>query len=40
MLRRMVAQQVRHVADGGDPVGVAYEPGTETIRSEAGNYFI
>ncbi len=39
MLRRMVAQQVRHVADGGDPLGVAYEPGTELIRSEAGNFF-
>ena len=40
MLRRFVAQQVRHVADGGDPVGVAFEPGQEVIRSEAGNFFI
>ncbi len=40
ILRRLVAQQVRHVANGGDPAGVAFEPGEELIRSEAGNFFI
>lgn len=40
MLRRLVSKQVRIVADGGDPLGVAYKPGAELIRSEAGNFFV
>lgn len=38
MLRRFMRRQVEIVAGGGDPAGVAFEPGTETVHSPAGNF--
>lgn len=35
MLRRCVLRQVKAVQDGGDPVGVAFEPGKEWIEEPA-----
>lgn len=37
-LRRFMREQVEIVAAGGDPAGVAFEPGTEVIDSPAGNW--
>ncbi|WP_367194539.1 Rieske 2Fe-2S domain-containing protein [Amorphus sp. 3PC139-8] len=38
MLRRFFLRQVKIVAEGGDPAGVAFEPGKELIHSPAGNF--
>ena len=38
MLRRMLLRQVRAVAEGGDPVGVAFTEDAATIRCEAGSF--
>ncbi len=38
-LRRLLRDQVALVAAGGDPLNVAYEPGTELVRIECGQYF-
>ncbi|EAQ10902.1 Rieske-like 2Fe-2S protein [Maritimibacter alkaliphilus HTCC2654] len=38
MLRRFVLRQVKAVLEGGDPVGVAFEPGQEWIETPAGNW--
>jgi hypothetical protein len=39
LLRRKLAEQIRIVQDGGDPIGVAYEPGQELVRIDSGNFF-
>jgi hypothetical protein len=39
MLRRKLLEQIKVVQDGGDPIGVAFEPGTETVRIDSGNFF-
>jgi nitrite reductase/ring-hydroxylating ferredoxin subunit len=38
MLRRMMAKQIRTVADGGDPPGVIFD-GSDVIAIEGGNFF-
>ena len=38
MLRRMMAKQIRNVADGGDPPGVIFH-GNDVIAIEGGNFF-
>jgi nitrite reductase/ring-hydroxylating ferredoxin subunit len=38
MLRRLLAKQVQRVAEGGDPVGLIYDPGRQLVTFEAGNY--
>jgi nitrite reductase/ring-hydroxylating ferredoxin subunit len=39
MLRRMMARQIKAVAAGGDPPGVAFAPADDTVAIEGGNYF-
>jgi hypothetical protein len=39
MLRRKLLEQIKIVEDGGDPIGVAYEPGREMVRIDSGNFF-
>ncbi|MFC3227478.1 Rieske 2Fe-2S domain-containing protein [Marinibaculum pumilum] len=38
MLRRFMRRQVRIVAEGGDPAGVAFKEGEEWVRSPSGNF--
>lgn len=38
MLRRYMLRQVEIVAEGGDPAGLAFEPGSEMVRTPAGNF--
>ena len=38
MLRRMMARQIKAVADGGDPPGVVFQ-GDDMVAIEGGNYF-
>jgi nitrite reductase/ring-hydroxylating ferredoxin subunit len=40
MLRRLLARQVKLVAEGSDPVGWTQTPGEEWIRSRSGNFTI
>jgi len=39
MLRKFYEEQLKVIAEGGDPVGIAFEPGKEWIGSDAGNFF-
>ena len=39
MVRRMMAKQVKLVAQGGTPVGVAFDEADRLVRIEGGNYF-
>ncbi|HVV94046.1 MAG TPA: aromatic ring-hydroxylating dioxygenase subunit alpha [Hyphomicrobiales bacterium] len=39
MCRRMLAQQIKVVQEGGDPLGVAYDPADQVVKLEAGNFF-
>ncbi|HXQ50780.1 MAG TPA: hypothetical protein VN802_06780 [Stellaceae bacterium] len=38
-LRRMVREQIAVVRQGGDPIGVAFDPAQATVKVQAGNYF-
>jgi hypothetical protein len=38
-LRRMVRDQIALVAQGGDPMGVAFDPAQAMVKVQAGNYF-
>ncbi|VTU15757.1 Phenoxybenzoate dioxygenase subunit alpha [Variovorax sp. SRS16] len=38
LLRRLVQQQVKTVAEGGDPAGVRFDAKDELVRFEAGNF--
>jgi hypothetical protein len=38
MLRRLLQQQVQVVAAGGDPLNVGFEPGSELISLECGQF--
>lgn len=38
LLRRLVLAQVQAVADGGDPVGVSFDPADDLVGFEAGNF--
>jgi nitrite reductase/ring-hydroxylating ferredoxin subunit len=39
MLRRQLEQQIRAVAEGGDPLGVTFDPEKSVVKVESGNYF-
>ena len=39
MLRRLLRQQIRLVQDGGDPIGVIFEPSKALCRTEGGNFY-
>jgi hypothetical protein len=39
MLRRLLQEQIRLVQQGGDPVGVTFDPAQARYKTEAGNYF-
>jgi hypothetical protein len=40
MVRRQFMQQVRIVAEGGDPVGVAFDESDARVELRAGNYIL
>lgn len=40
MVRRQFKEQVRVVADGGDPVGVSFDPADAAVSVIAGNYIV
>ena len=40
MLRRLIRQQIRHVQDGGDPIGVSFDPANRVNKVGAGNYYL
>lgn len=40
MVRRQFLEQVRVVADGGDPVGVGFDPDEPPVSLQAGNYVV
>ena len=40
MLRRFLLKQAEIVAQGGDPVGVAFDASAPPMKSEAGNYLV
>ena len=39
MLRRLLKQQIKIVEDGGDPLGVIYDPAQQLMKVGAGNIF-
>ena len=39
MLRRRLREQVRLVRDGGDPIGVHFDPDAPSYRIGAGNFY-
>ena len=39
MLRRLLRDQMTVVADGGNPLNVAFEAGNEVVQIKAGQYF-
>ena len=39
MTRRMLRQQIKVVADGGDPLGVAFDADRATVRVPSGNFY-
>jgi len=39
-LRHFLRRQIRTVAEGGDPVGVNFDPAAETYHVLAGNYYV
>jgi nitrite reductase/ring-hydroxylating ferredoxin subunit len=39
MCRRLLAQQIKIVEEGGDPIGVNFDPAQQVVELEAGNYF-
>jgi hypothetical protein len=39
MVRRMLRQQIKVVADGGDPLGVAFTEKDALVRVPSGNFF-
>lgn len=39
MLRRMLKQQIKIVEEGGDPLGVIYDPTQQVMKVNAGNFF-
>ncbi len=40
MLRRLLARQVKIVAEGGDPIGWTQTPGEELVSSDSGNFIV
>ncbi len=39
MQRRMLTQQIKLVAEGGDPIGVAFDEASAYVRVPSGNYY-
>lgn len=39
LLRRMMRQQIQIVADGGDPLGVHYDPAQALVHVRSGNFY-
>ena len=39
MQRRMLKAQIRVVADGGDPIGVTFDPGKAFVKLRSGNFY-
>ena len=39
MQRRMLEREIRKVMDGGDPLGVAFDPARETVHVPSGNFY-
>jgi hypothetical protein len=39
MLRRLMKQQIKLVEEGGDPLGVNYDPANAVVKVEAGNFY-
>jgi phenylpropionate dioxygenase-like ring-hydroxylating dioxygenase large terminal subunit len=39
MQRRMLKAQIRVVADGGDPIGVTFDPGKALVKLRSGNFY-
>jgi hypothetical protein len=39
MMRRMLRQQIKVVAEGGDPLGVAFDADRATVRVLSGNFY-
>ncbi|MDT2023973.1 aromatic ring-hydroxylating dioxygenase subunit alpha [Methylocella sp. CPCC 101449] len=39
MLRRLLKQQIKIVEEGGDPLGVIYDPAQQVMKVSAGNFF-
>ena len=39
MLRKLLRQQIKVVAEGGDPAGVIFDAARETVRIPSGNFF-
>jgi phenylpropionate dioxygenase-like ring-hydroxylating dioxygenase large terminal subunit len=40
MQRRILKQQIKIVAEGGDPVGVAYDPSKALVKIRSGNFYV
>jgi hypothetical protein len=39
MQRRMLERQIRIVAEGGDPLGVIFDPAKELVHVRSGNFY-
>jgi hypothetical protein len=39
MLRRLLRQQIRLVQEGGDPIGLTYDPSKALFNTGGGNFF-
>jgi phenylpropionate dioxygenase-like ring-hydroxylating dioxygenase large terminal subunit len=40
MLRRLLARQIKAVQDGGDPMGVSFDPANDLVKLAAGNFLV
>ena len=40
MQRRMLKLEIKVVAEGGDPIGVAFDPNKALVKLRSGNYFV
>jgi hypothetical protein len=39
MLRRLLRQQIKIVQEGGDPIGVSFDPNEALFKTEGGNFY-
>jgi phenylpropionate dioxygenase-like ring-hydroxylating dioxygenase large terminal subunit len=40
MIRRLLSRQIDAVKDGGDPIGVNFDPANELVKLDAGNFIV